>query len=62
MYHHQKYYLISELGIVERAIRGPPHGGDGWHDLCTNRFHFYCDGVIRDLSGNLTLLGRNYFV
>ncbi len=29
MYHHQKYYLISELGIVKRAIRGPPHGGTG---------------------------------
>ncbi len=27
MYHNQKYYLISELGIVEHAIRGPPHGG-----------------------------------
>ena len=36
--------------------------GEWWFDLCTNRFHFYGVAVIRDLSGNLTLLGRNYFV
>lgn len=32
MYHHQKYYLItefSERGKAKRDIRGPPHGGTG---------------------------------
>lgn len=61
MYHHQMYNLIiefSEWGLIEwHMLLGTCHS-----DLCTNRFHFYSNVVIRDLSGNVTLLGGNYIV
>lgn len=55
------YNLIiefSEWGLIEwHMLLGTCHS-----DLCTNRFHFYSNVVIRDLSGNVTLLGGNYIV
>lgn len=62
--HQQNKCLItefSESGQIEWFIILCTHQSVGW-SWCRNNFHFYCDAVIRDLSENLTLLGRNYFV
>lgn len=66
--YYRKSYLITEFSEQGASwyevpfTSGGHHMGGGRLDLCTHRSRFFCDGVIRDLSHNLTLLGRNDYV